>query len=36
MLVKKSLFRGCDVTYVRIPEGYKVDLLARDATGEPN
>ena len=26
--------RGCDVTYVRTPEGYEVDFLARDATGE--
>lgn len=26
--------RGCDVTYVLTPEGYEVDFLARDATGE--
>ncbi len=26
--------RGCDVTYVRTPEGYEVDFPARDATGE--
>ena len=26
--------RGCEVTYVRTPEGYEVDFLARDATGE--
>ena len=26
--------RDCDVTYVRTPEGYEVDFLARDATGE--
>ena len=25
--------RGCEVTYVRTPEGYEVDFLARDATG---
>ena len=26
--------RGCEVTYVRTPEGYEVDFLARGATGE--
>ena len=26
--------RGCEVAYVRTPEGYEVDFLARDATGE--
>ena len=26
--------RGCEVTYVRTPEGCEVDFLARDATGE--
>ena len=25
--------RGCEVTYVRTPEGYEVDFLARDAEG---